>query len=433
MALNIVTNETKANFAIKAKYPTRKAADRILKDDKDSVFVDQVISCTPRQVRSWLNTAQVSIMDDAGKFYPVDSKNVGEQFDLVVAGETPTVAENASFGILKIEQYIQDPIAAGQAEDADCYGKPLNTIQDGVKIENGVIIGNLLKVADYTGFNSADKNEQNGYYLVFYANNEMVYFEQFYPYGATNGNNLRTVTTNPSFYRGLKIFSDAGTYPTIFAQNYLADYSSESGVFYGGRFLSIDKDKQWFGGVQSLQISTGTRYTELLTRRILDGENKQASMGVYINAAGDMYAQAPTYTGNYADNSSKIVTTAYMANHWVTSKPTTATTASKARPAVVVQNYLNGSSWYRVWSDGFIEQGGLVGASNPEDTTYTITFLKKFTNTNYGFWWSANLVEDSYTYYLRFDIGCYQNKTASNIKINVRRGYNNAIWRACGY
>lgn len=170
MALNIVTNETKANFAIKAKYPTRKAADRILKDDKDSVFVDQVISCTPRQVRSWLNTAQVSIMDDAGKFYPVDSKNVGEQFDLVVAGETPTVAENASFGILKIEQYIQDPITAGQAEDADCYGKPLNTIQDGVKIENGVITGNLLKVADYTGFNSADKNEQNGYYLVFYAN-----------------------------------------------------------------------------------------------------------------------------------------------------------------------------------------------------------------------------------------------------------------------
>ena len=269
--------------------------------------------------------------------------------------------------------------------------------------------------------------------LVFYANDEMAYFEQFYPYGATGGNNLRTVTTYPSFYRGLKIFGDTGTYATIWAQNYSADYSSESGVFYGGRFISIDKDRQWFGALQSLQNSSGTRYTELLARRILDGENKQASMGVYINAAGDMYAQAPTYTGNYADNSSKIVTTAYMANHWVTAKPTTTSTASKARPAVVVQNYLNGSSWYRVWSDGFIEQGGLVGASNPEDTTYTITFLKKFTNTNYGFWWSANLVEDSYTYYLRFDIGCYQNKTASNIKINVRRGYNNAIWRACGY
>lgn len=218
--------------------------------------------------------------------------------------------------------------------------------------------------------------------LVFYANNEMAYFEQFYPYGATDGNNLRTVTTYPSFYRGLKIFGDTGTYATIWAQNYSADYSSTSGIFYGGRFLSLDKNGIWFGGVQSVQIASGTRYTELLTRRILDGENKLASMGVYINAAGDMYAQAPTYTGNYADNSSKIVTTAYMANHWVTAKPTTTSSASKARPAVVIQNYVSRTSWYRVWSDGFIEQGGyLAPTSWTSEGTKNINFIKAFTTT----------------------------------------------------
>ena len=169
MSYKITTADTKANFAIKAKYPTRKAAERILKEDKDSVFIDQVISCTDRQVRSWLNTAQVAIMDEAGNFYPVDSKNVTEQFDLVVAGETPTVTANAGFGVLKIEQYIKDPIAAGQEATVDVLGKPLNVIQNEVSIQNGVITGTLYKVTDYTGFNGKDVNEQNGYYLVFYA------------------------------------------------------------------------------------------------------------------------------------------------------------------------------------------------------------------------------------------------------------------------
>lgn len=169
MSYKITTADTKANFAIKAKYPTRKAAERILKEDKDSVFIDQVISCTDRQVRSWLNTAQVAIMDEAGNFYPVDSKNVTEQFDLVVAGETPTVTANAGFGVLKIEQYIKDPIAAGQEATVDVLDKPLNVIQNEVSIQNGVITGTLYKVTDYTGFNGKDVNEQNGYYLVFYA------------------------------------------------------------------------------------------------------------------------------------------------------------------------------------------------------------------------------------------------------------------------
>ena len=170
MAYVITTSDTKANFAIKAKYPTRKAAERILSKDKDNLFVDQVISCTPRQVRSWLNTAQVSIMDEQGAFYPVDSKNVQEQFDLVVAGETPTVAANPEFGVLKIEHYITDPITGGETEESDVLGKKLGDIQENVSISNGVITVTLKYVTDYTGFNGEDATEQNGYYLVFYAN-----------------------------------------------------------------------------------------------------------------------------------------------------------------------------------------------------------------------------------------------------------------------
>lgn len=46
----------------------------------------------------------------------------------------------------------------------------------------------------------------------------------------------------------------------------------------------------------------------------------------------------------------------------------------------VISNYVNGNSWYRIWTNGYIEQGGqldyLGGAQS-------ITFLLPFRNTNY--------------------------------------------------
>lgn len=42
----------------------------------------------------------------------------------------------------------------------------------------------------------------------------------------------------------------------------------------------------------------------------------------------------------------------------------------------VVETYSNGTSWYRIWSDGWCEQGGYSSSSN-------ITFLQQMANTNY--------------------------------------------------
>ena len=64
-----------------------------------------------------------------------------------------------------------------------------------------------------------------------------------------------------------------------------------------------------------------------------------------------------------------------------TTKATTTSSASSNRVAVVVQNYVNGTSWYRVWSDGWCEQGGVVSIGNNAD--YTVTLLKKMANTDY--------------------------------------------------
>lgn len=48
--------------------------------------------------------------------------------------------------------------------------------------------------------------------------------------------------------------------------------------------------------------------------------------------------------------------------------------------AYVVETGGDSTSWYRVWSDGFIEQGGYEIASQPRQT---ITFHKSMTGTDY--------------------------------------------------
>ena len=43
----------------------------------------------------------------------------------------------------------------------------------------------------------------------------------------------------------------------------------------------------------------------------------------------------------------------------------------------ITETYHNGTSWYRVWSDGFIEQGGVLTSSG------FVTFLKPYSNNNF--------------------------------------------------
>lgn len=69
-----------------------------------------------------------------------------------------------------------------------------------------------------------------------------------------------------------------------------------------------------------------------------------------------------------------------LGNLYTTTKATTTSSASADRPAVVVQNYKNSYSWYRVWSDGWIEQGARF-KGNGGNTT--VTFPKAFTVPSY--------------------------------------------------
>lgn len=121
-----------------------------------------------------------------------------------------------------------------------------------------------------------------------------------------------------------------------------------------------------------------------------------------------------------------------------TSKATTTSSASNHKVAVVVQNYVNGTSWYRVWSDGWIEQGGIV--SIPEFTTstsITVTLLKNFSNGNYTV--LSQLINGGSNWALvqgsnitskqtgKFSLNLYTSGGSGTITSRSRN------WYACGY
>ena len=58
----------------------------------------------------------------------------------------------------------------------------------------------------------------------------------------------------------------------------------------------------------------------------------------------------------------------------------------------IIETWSEGTEWYRVWSDGWIEQGGTTGLITSSDgyTATTIQFKKSFINTNYTFTSCAN-------------------------------------------
>ncbi len=95
----------------------------------------------------------------------------------------------------------------------------------------------------------------------------------------------------------------------------------------------------------------------------------------------------------------------------------------------VIETYSNGSSFYRLYSDGWLEQGGFFGTSTGGWASVAFTYLKPFQNTNYqlfclGNWNSAESSSCKVT--AKSTTGAtvtYANNT-TNVQLSV--------WYACG-
>lgn len=193
-----------------------------------------------------------------------------------------------------------------------------------------------------------------------------------------------------------------------------------------------DKNSQLVGLLEQWNFTTGEKRMTMRALNSISGTEKTGQITVSVDADGNAFTSAPTpATG---DNSTKIATTAYCVNMRCTSKATTTSSASTTRPCWVVQNYLSGGSWYRVWSDGWIEQGGISSAV-ADKAGITVSFLKSFANTNYdlqvtSIWQGTN---DDTTWMQSYQIR--QDSLKNNSFYVYSRSSTQKVfrWYACGY
>lgn len=139
-------------IAIKPKYPTRRATDKVLFNEGN--FIDTIDEHSTRHILSILDTAHVALVSEDGKYYPVDKDNYEEQYKLADAGKTPTIEADEKFGVKKLEEFITATVSDDAAKVQNCA------------IYNGIIVGQLLKVSNYLTIDD-ERFTKNGYYLMF--------------------------------------------------------------------------------------------------------------------------------------------------------------------------------------------------------------------------------------------------------------------------
>lgn len=101
---------------------------------------------------------------------------------------------------------------------------------------------------------------------------------------------------------------------------------------------------------------------------------------------------------------------------------------------ILVESYKNGTSWYRVYSDGWCEQGGYDAEGTVDYGVHTIEFLKPYVDTNYTLtaWYESYYSSEAI---LPVGMVAYRNKqTASFQRLTSTTTYRaGCSWEACGY
>ena len=212
-----------------------------------------------------------------------------------------------------------------------------------------------------------------------------------------------------------------------------SDNPEESGG--GGNFEIRGSDGAWGCIFGSEKYTDGRRVAKM---QVMSADRTISDrIHIGINSSNVSYTYAPT-PASATDNSNQIATTSWVRNHRCTTAATTTSTASVDAPAYVVQNYKSGASWYRVWSDGWIEQGGASTAGVAADSSATITMHKAMSDTNYCLQvTSSNFTTTSHTGAYNLFIQTY---TLTTTKFTVGAKSDNGkmyrvpfSWYVCGY
>lgn len=169
----------------------------------------------------------------------------------------------------------------------------------------------------------------------------------------------------------------------------LSDIPTSNAAFYGYIYFT-DKNGQVATAVESFKDTSGNNIVQLFPRK---PDNSGWGYALQVGVTKD---NVPFL--KYANSEVRFVKTTYQ----------------------------NGTSGYRVWSDGYGEQWGEITAT--KNTNTTVTFLKTFKDTNYN-------VQVTAIYSSADDfIFTALNKTTTTMQIHSSVNAEPQVgWRACGY
>lgn len=172
---------------------------------------------------------------------------------------------------------------------------------------------------------------------------------------------------------------------------------------------------------QSIDDLGDITYTKTEVNNLL---NAKANANATVNLTGNQ-----SIAGVKTFSSPPVSATNPTANNQVANK---AYVDSRLGRAYITETYVNGMSWYRVWSDKWCEQGGSAPTQIVESYRGTVTLLKAYKDTNYSIftvviggksehiWGSDNSIAS-------ITRTGFQMNTQNNGTINCRN------WYTCGY
>ena len=161
-------------------------------------------------------------------------------------------------------------------------------------------------------------------------------------------------------------------------------YSTDTSPWTGTVGLYIGKNTLKLDGKNVLTSAGGTINGDLKLYNIFtDRKNSSTTIGV-----GSTWNDAPSLS-LYGPNATSGVINGFQlragANACVlTGKADGSLSWNNSEIRFVKTTYSSGTTWYRVWSDGWIEQGGKYTGTSGTCWNTTITFPKAFSNTNYN-------------------------------------------------
>lgn len=177
-------------------------------------------------------------------------------------------------------------------------------------------------------------------------------------------------------------------------------------------------------------------YLEGLVQTVQTGLNNKANSST-VNSLSSSVSTLTTNVGTLTSTMETTVKKDDVKSRGSASKPVCFNSSGQARECtsintslltagnnyVVIDKGTSGTSWWRKWNDGRIEQGGVTATG----ANISITFVKEFSNANYTL-----VTSQEFTGVSNGDYGTIKDKTKSGFKMP---GYSTMKydWYACGY